>query len=205
MTARLGRLIVHAATALVPDPHARSRYREQWSADVEGAADIGMSTFSVAFGAAAAALRMAATDRHPITALTRAPLLTQVGSRPRRAFGIVQIAAAAPYLWVLALYGYARVRLGVSQAELFDTPHDPKDLLTAWVPLAWILHPISTIWLAIGGWTVGAALAPVGLILAIGGQRMARWLPLTGAVTAVAVTALAASTFGDALRTWILD
>jgi len=52
---------------------------------------------------------------------------------------------------------------------------------------------------------VAAALAPVGLVFAVGGQRAVRWVPLAGTVAAVAVISLGASDFGADLRTWLLD
>ncbi|GAA4261584.1 hypothetical protein [Dactylosporangium darangshiense] len=204
MSARLGRAIVYIAAAVMPDPDTRARYREQWLADVDGAAELGLSSLPVALGAAAAAVRLAATDPHSVTALMRAPLLPRVSPRLRRAFGIVQLAVAAPYLWAVVFYGYARLRLGVSHAELVGTPYDPKDLLVLWFPPFWAYTPVM-LWLAVGGWTVASGLAPAGLVLAIGGQRAARWLPLTGTIAAAAVTALAVSTFGDTLRIWLLD
>jgi hypothetical protein len=131
-------------------------------------------------------------------------LLPRVSTGQRRGFGLVQLVVAMPYLWAVMYYGYARLRLGVSRAELFSGNHDPKDLLVGWFPPAWGYTPVM-LWLAVGGWAVAVALAPAGLILAIGGRRWARWLPLAGTLAAAAVTALAFSDFGDALRIWLLD
>lgn len=47
---RLCRLMIRAATLLVAPAH-RERCREQWLADLEGAPGIGVSSWSVAFGA----------------------------------------------------------------------------------------------------------------------------------------------------------
>jgi hypothetical protein len=204
MSTRLARAIVRAAAAVLPDPSARGRYREQWTADVEGATEIGMSPLPVALGAAAAAIRLAASDRRSVTRLLPAPLLTGASDRRRRSFGIVQLAVATPYLWAVLFYGYARLLLGVSHGELVGTPYDPKDLIVDWLPLYWI-QGFVMVWLALGGWAVAAALAPVGLVYAIGGQRSARWLPMAGTIAAVAVILFAASDFGASLRTWILD
>lgn len=146
MNARLARAIVHTAAAVLPDPGARTRYREQWLADVNGAAELGMSSLPVALGAAAAAIRLSAA------ALLRAPLVLRVSGRHRRTFGIVQLAVSTPYLWVLLFYGYARLRLGVSHAQLVGTPYDPKDLLIDWWPLYW-MHGLVMVWLALAdGW-----------------------------------------------------
>jgi hypothetical protein len=198
MSARLASAVVRAGTALMPDPAVRARYREQWLADVDGAADLGLSPLPVALGAAAAAIRLATADRRSLAALP------QIDARPRRALGVVQLAVAAPYLWAVAFYGYARLRLGASHAELMGAPHDPKDLLVSWFPPFWLYTP-AVLWIAVGGWVVAAVLAPAGLLLGLGGRGAARWLPLAGTVAALAATALAASTFGDELRTWLLD
>lgn len=167
------------------------------------------SALAVALGASVAAIRLAATDPRSVTALTHALLLPRVSARVRRTFGLVQLTVAAPYLWAVLFYGYARLRLGVSHAALVglpgrDGPHDPKDLLIAWFPPFWV-YPAVILWLAVGGWAVAASLAPAGLILAVGGRRTARWLPLVATIAAAAVTALAVSDFGDALRIWLLD
>jgi hypothetical protein len=205
MSARLARAIVRTAVTVMPDPSIRTRYREQWLADVDGAAELGMSPLLLALGAAATAIRLAATDPRSVNALLRAPLLPNVSDRRRRGFGIIQLAISAPYLWAVAFYGYARMRLGVSHDQLIGTPHDPKDLVVDWwIPL-YMTHGLVAVWLAVGGWVVAAALAPVGLLLAIGGQRTARWLPLAGTTTAVAVTLYAATNFAADLRTWLLD
>jgi len=204
MNARLARRIIHVAVAVMPDPGTRTRYREQWLADVDGAAQLGMSPLPVALGAAAAAVRIATTGPRSVSALLRAPLLPGVSGRWRRRFGIIQLAVSAPYLWAVLFYEYARVRLGVSHDELIGTPYDPKDLIAGWFPLH-VIHGLVVVWLAVGGWVVAAALAPAGLVFAVGEQRATRWLPLAGSVAAVAVISLAASDFGAALRTWLLD
>jgi hypothetical protein len=102
------------------------------------------------------------------------------------------------------LYVYARLRLVISHhALLYERgAHDPAHLIIDWFPPFWAYGP-SMIWLALGGWAVAAALAPVGLVMAIGERRSARWLPAAGTVAAVA--ALAFSEFGTALRIWLAD
>ena len=204
MSARLARLVVYVGAAVLPDSATRVRYREQWLADVDGAAEVGLSPLSVALGAAAAAVRLAATHPRSVAALIRVAVLPGVSMRVRRTLGLVQLAVAAPYLWAVVFYGYARLRLGVSHAELLGGQHDPKELIVWWFPPFWA-YPAVVVWLAIGGWIVAVALAPAGLVLAAGGQRAARWLPLAGTLAAAAVTPLAISHYGDALRIWLLD
>jgi hypothetical protein len=204
VNAGLARAIVRAAVAVLPDRGSRVRYREQWLADVDGAAELGMSALPVALGAAAAAVRLATTRPPSVTALLRAPLLCGVSSRQRRGFGLIQLAVSAPYLWAVVFYAYARVRLGVSHDQLVGTPYDPKDLMVNWLPLQ-LMHGLVAVWLAVGGWMVGAVLTPVGLVLAIGGQRAARWLPLAGVGVSVAVAVFAGTDVAAALRTWLLD
>ena len=204
MNAGLARAVIHVAVAILPDGASRVRYREQWLADVDGAAELGMSALPVALGAAAAAVQLATIRPPSVTALLRAPLQSGVSSRQRRGFGLIQLAVSAPYLCAVLFYTYARVRLDVSHDQLVGTPYDPKDLMVNWLPLQ-VVHGLLAVWLAVGGWLVGAALAPVGLILAIGGKRAARWLPLAGVGVAVAVAVFAATDFAAALRTWLLD
>lgn len=198
MTGRLARAVVHIAVALVPGAGTRIRYREQWLADVDGAAELGLSALPVALGAAMAAVRLAVAGTRTVAA----GLLPTISDRRRLQIGRLQLAVAAPYVWALLFYGYARVRLGVTHEQLVGTPYDPKDLL--WFPISTI-HPPVIVLLAAGAWMVGAALAPVGLVLAIGGRGSARWLPLAGSAVAVAVILLATSDFGAELRTWLLD
>jgi len=204
MNAGLARAIIHAAVAILPDRECRARYREQWLADVNGATELGMSALPVALGAAVAAVQLATTRPPSVTALLRAPLLSGVSPRQRRRFGLVQLAVSAPYLWAVLFYTYARVRLDVSHDQLVGTPYDPKDLMVNWLPLQ-MMHGLVVVWLAVGGWLVGVALAPVGLALAIGGKRTARWLPMAGVVGAITVAVFAATDFAAALQTWLLD
>jgi hypothetical protein len=200
MSARLARAIVRLGAGVLPDRGTRGRYREQWLADVDGAAELGLRPLPVAGGAALAAIRLAA--RPPLVA--GPPAAGRPGQLARRRIGLVQLAVAAPYLWALAYYAYARVTLGVSHAELlYERAHDPKDL-PAWFPLFWLYTPVM-LWLAIGGWVLAAGLAPVGLLAAVGGRGAGRWLPLAGTLAGVAATALATSEMGDLLRIWLLD
>ena len=84
MSARLARLVVYVGAAVLPDSATRVRYREQWLADVDGAAEVGLSPLSVALGAAAAAVRLAATHPRSVAALIRVAVLPGVSMRVRR-------------------------------------------------------------------------------------------------------------------------
>ncbi|GIJ56605.1 hypothetical protein [Virgisporangium aurantiacum] len=199
MSGWLARLVVRTAAALVGGPEVRARYREQWLADVEGAREVGLRPAAVAAGAAVAAARLAVTrPRWQVTPLG------WVTTAVRRRYLVVQLAVAYPYAWALGYLGYARVRSGLTVAQLFDRPVDPKDLLVPWLPTMW-LQPLVMLWLAVGGWVVGAALAPVGLALSIGGRGSSRWLPVAGTLTAAVVTAFAVGDLGAGLRLWLLD
>jgi hypothetical protein len=200
MSARIARWIVAAAASAVPDPDTRARYREQWLADVDGAAELAMSPTRVAVGAAVAAVRLAARSR----AESWTPPLAGVDPRTRRSVGMVQLALAAPYVWALGFWAYARIRLGLPNDVLMTVGHDPKDLMVISNPLFWPYPPVM-LWLAFGGWVAAAVLAPVGAVLSVGGRGSARWLPLFGTFAAVATGVLATSEFGQALRLWLLD
>ncbi|WP_422734808.1 hypothetical protein ACN26Y_14430 [Micromonospora sp. WMMD558] len=54
--------LARCAAALLPAPH-RARYREQWRADVQGAAELGLSSLRLAAGAAVAAARITVVNR----------------------------------------------------------------------------------------------------------------------------------------------
>jgi hypothetical protein len=204
MSDGFARALVRAATAVIADAGVRARYREQWLADVDGAAELGMRPTRVALGAAAAAVRLAVTEPRSLAALTRAPLLPAVGPEVRRGYGLVQVFAAFPYVWALAFFGYARLRLGLPGEQVLHDGHDPKDLLVTWVPLSYWYTPVM-LWVAAGGWVVAAVLAPVGPLLAAGGRGWARWLPVVGTLAAVLATAVGLSDFGEDLRIWLLD
>jgi hypothetical protein len=202
---RLARVIVRAAALVVPDRDRRARYREQWLADVEGAAELHLSPVRLAMGAMWTAIRFATTDRRSAAVLLRAPLMPSVGPRARRRVGVAQLVLALPYAWTLAFYAYARFRLDVSYGELVECcRHQPGDLLVDWFTPFWFYGP-AMYWLAFWGWVVSAMLVPVGLVLAIGGRGWSRRLPLAGALAGVAVSLLAVSEFGLDLRTWLLD
>jgi hypothetical protein len=202
MSARIARWIVTAAVTVVPDQDARARYREQWLADVDGAAELAVSPTRVALGAAMAAMTLATTSR--AAAVPRALQLPRIDPAARRWVGIVQLVLVAPYLWALAFWAYGTMSMGVSGDELMQGGHDPKDLLTGWNPLFWAYVPV-VLWIAVGGWMLAVALVPVGAVLSVGGRGSARWVPLAGTVAGIATAMLATSDFGHALRVWLLD
>jgi hypothetical protein len=199
----LARGIVRLACAVIADGDTRVRYREQWLADVDGAAEIGIRPTLVAIGAALAACRLAVAPRSR-NAWTVRLRLPRISPTARRILGVVQLGAVVPYLWVMVFYAYARVRLGVADAELFNGGRDPRSL-SADGPLMYWVHGLTALWLALHGWILAAALSPAGLLLCVGGRRSARWLPLAGALAATAVTVLALSDLGWALRGWFTD
>jgi hypothetical protein len=198
MSARLSRRIVRIAVAVIADPALRERYREQWLADVEGAAEVGLAPLPVALGAASAAIRLGASRR----SLT--PMVSGVSDRVRRAYGAMLLLTAAPYLWAAGYYGYARIRLGVSHAALVSGNHDPKDLVVWWAPVFWPYVP-TALWINVAGWAVAACFAPFGLILGLTGRGAGRWMPLAGSAAAAAAVAIGTSDLGHDLQTWFLD
>jgi hypothetical protein len=58
-TLRVALMVTRIAAALLPTAEARTRYREQWQADVSAAAGLGMSPLRLATGAAVAAIQLA--------------------------------------------------------------------------------------------------------------------------------------------------
>lgn len=61
----LPRLVLALAVALLPVA-ARDRYREEWAADVDGAAHLGLSPSRVAFGALVGAVRLTTAPGGPV-------------------------------------------------------------------------------------------------------------------------------------------
>lgn len=59
---RLALALVRCAAALLPAPH-RARHLEQWQADVQGAAELGLSPLRLAAGATVAATHIAVVHR----------------------------------------------------------------------------------------------------------------------------------------------
>jgi hypothetical protein len=74
-------VVVRLATALLRDEQAR--YREQWAADLEGAAELGMNPLGVAFGALALAVTRRGHTMLPIGPLAIA--LRRFGTRGQAA------------------------------------------------------------------------------------------------------------------------
>lgn len=210
----LARAIVRLSAAAVPDPGAHARYQEQWLADLDGAAEVGLPVLPLALGTVVAAARIAmATPRAVV-------LLPRVGGGLRRAYGAVQLLAAAPYLWALAEYVNLQVRTGgTDPSPQFGDHPEVTTILGYLAPVMNALGPMKpfaerleylpamagTVWLAFGGWVIAAGLAPAGLLLAIGGRRWARRLPAIGTATAAVAVWLTHSAFGQGLTMWLLD
>lgn len=206
MSARLAHTIVRVATRLVPDPVARQRYREQWLADIEGAHELGLAPIRVSLGVAVAAVRLAAADRRGLVAVTTGALqLHRIGDRARRWFAVLQLVAVAPYGYALGLYVVGLLRYHLTRVDMISANADPKGLLLGlWNPLAWPF-PVTVYYLLFFGWYGATMLAPFGLLLSIGARRGHRALLLIASFAALAATAIATTTFGADLRTWILD
>jgi hypothetical protein len=88
---RAALVIVRCAAALLPDPVRRARYREQWEADVIGAADLHLSPLRLAVGAAGAAVLISVTS----TKGTRMPPIGPLALAMRLVGGDVRRRAAA--------------------------------------------------------------------------------------------------------------
>jgi hypothetical protein len=95
--------LVGLACLFLP-PEVRERYREQWLADLEGAAELGLSPRRLALGMVGAAVQISATSKgpvmHPIGPV--ALVLKLVGSPRQRVAGFA-IASALVLLGGLAL------------------------------------------------------------------------------------------------------
>ncbi|GAA4209744.1 hypothetical protein [Actinocatenispora rupis] len=207
MSVRLAYTVVRAATRLVPDPAVRERYREQWFADLDGAAELGLTPARVSLGMAVAAVRLAAADRRGLVAVATGALhLRRISDRARRRFAVVQIVAVAPYLYTLGLYVVGRVSYGMTRAQMVTDAADPKGLFVfgLWNPFAWPF-PLAVYYQLFAGWYAATVLVPFGLLLAVGARRRHRVLLLAASLAAVAVTVVGATSFGADLRTWILD
>ncbi|WP_447004608.1 hypothetical protein ACRAKI_34280 [Saccharothrix isguenensis] len=81
---RLALAVVRAAALRLPRAQ-RDRYLEQWRADVEGAAEVGLNPLGVAFGA----IRIANRERAPRTLLPIGPLALVLHLRGSTRFGAV--------------------------------------------------------------------------------------------------------------------
>lgn len=82
----------------------RERYREEWAADLEGAAELGLSPWRHALGVVGAAMQISATSKgqamHPIGPV--ALVLKLVGSPRQRVLGFA-VASALALLGGIAL------------------------------------------------------------------------------------------------------
>lgn len=87
------------AAALLPGPERRERYREQWAADVRGAADLGLSPLRLALGTVGAAVRIKASAAKEASATsskgTRMPPIGPLAIAMRLVGGDVRRRAAA--------------------------------------------------------------------------------------------------------------
>lgn len=207
---RLALLIGHLATALLPR-EVRPRHREQWEADIRGAAEIGLSPLRIATGAAVAAVQLAVTTRRQLAVAGSGTVgRLRAASTPsaRRRVAIVQLILAALYVQVLLLYAISRMRLGIGHNELIQDGNDPKDLLpfgsSPLNPFFW-LYALSQIYVLLQGWYAGAALAVWSAIHAFtGAGRSRRWSAAAAAISVV-VVAIAVGRFGSDIFRWVLD
>lgn len=71
---RFALVAVRLLAALLPAGPTRERYREQWAADVDGAAELGLSPLGVALGAARCAVLLTTTPPKGSTMLPVGPL-----------------------------------------------------------------------------------------------------------------------------------
>lgn len=100
----VARVALAAAVAVLPPP-VRARYREEWAADVAGAAEVGLSPRRVALGSLLSALRLrTTTPRGPSAMGTTPPHVRTARRRSRTATAVVGsvVGAAAGALLVLA-------------------------------------------------------------------------------------------------------
>lgn len=89
-------VLVRLASLLLP-PDRRERYREEWAADLEGAAELGLSPWRHALGVVGAAARISVTSKgpvmHPIGPV--ALVLKLVGAPRQRVAGFAIASALA--------------------------------------------------------------------------------------------------------------
>jgi hypothetical protein len=79
----LARAAARLAVALLPTG-SRDRYREEWAADLDGAAGLGLSPRRVALGALAAAVRTAVTRPTGAAPVVPVPLRAAGAGCPQR-------------------------------------------------------------------------------------------------------------------------
>ena len=200
------------ASAALPVSDARSRYREQWEADIRGAADMGLSPLRLALGTAMAAFQLAATTRNGTSVLASGNMALAIRAagapRVRTSLAIAQLVLGALYVVVLVLYTVSRIRLGLGHYEFTHEMHDPKDLVpfgsSLLNPFTWLFMP-SQLYVILQGWVLGAVLAAGSLVHALTGNGRGRWLSMTATTVSAVLVAVALSGFGGDIHVWILD
>ena len=99
-------LVLAVAVAVLP-ASVRARYREEWAADVAGAAEVGLSPRRVAFGSLVTALRLSTTTPRGPRSMDATPSLAGTARRPSRTatavVGAVVGAAAGGLLAIAAV------------------------------------------------------------------------------------------------------
>jgi hypothetical protein len=209
---RVALAISRFASAALPVSDARSRYREQWEADIRGAAVMGLSPLRLALGIAVAAIQLAAITRKETALLAsgRIALAIRAAGAPRVRIGlaIAQWGLGTLYAVVLVLYAASRIRLGLGHDELTHGGHDPKDLVPFGFsflnPFTWLLV-LSQLYVMLHGWVLGAVLAAGSFVHSLTGNDRGRWLSSTATAVSVVVLAVGLSGFGRDIFVWILD
>lgn len=210
-TLRLALGVARIAAVLLPAA-ARNRYREQWQADVRGAADLGLSPLRLAAGTITAAIQLAGTSGKGTLMLAAGNaglvLRSLGGLWVRNRLAILQLGLAALYGSVLLLYVASRVRLGISHHELTHGGYDPKDQVpfgSHWFnPLTW-LFVLGELYVMLHGWVIGLALAMGTVVQALRRDGHRRRLAAAASVVSLLVLAVALTSFGSDIRTWMLD
>ncbi|MFG2007479.1 hypothetical protein ACGFNF_00195 [Micromonospora sp. NPDC048868] len=209
---RLALAVSRFASAALPVSDARSRYREQWEADIHGAADIGLSPLRLALGTAVAALQLAATTRKGTAVLASGNIALAIRAagapRVRTGLAVTQLGFGVLYAVVLVLYAVSRIRLGLGHYELTHEMHDPKDLVpfgfSLLNPFTW-LFITSQLYIMLHGWMLGAVLATGSLVHALTGNDRWRRLSVTATAVSAVVLAIALSGFGWDIFVWVRD
>lgn len=209
---RLALAVSRFASAALPVSEARTRYREQWEADIRGAADVGLSPLRLALDTAAAALQLAVTTRKGTAVLAsgNTALVIRAAGAPclRTGLAVAQLGLGGLYAVVLVMYAASRIRLGLGHHELTHGMHDPKDLVPSGFsllnPITW-LFMTSQLYVMLHGWVLGVLLAGGSLVHALTGNGH-RWrLSTTATAVSVVVLAIALSSFGRDMVVWVRD
>jgi hypothetical protein len=204
VSARFAHRLTDLAAGLIRDPAARARYREQWLADIEGAAELGLRPNRIALGAATAAVRLSVTGAHPLHALASGARGIRIGPPIRATVALAQLFMVSLFLYGVALYALAWVVLGDSGEDWFHNGYDPADLLDGNTTSP-LLYVLMMFWLAVHGWQLAALLAPVGLLLSLRGTRFTRWALRLGAVGGLVAAIVLDGEFGRELTIWVLN